>query len=810
MCSTTQSHGKLKLILTGISIASGIGVMGLGLLVIFGWHTDNRTLVQVVPTFAPMHYNTALGFVLCGGSLLLLIFRRDNWAAVGGGLAALIGSLTLLQYIADVNVGIDELLMEHHITVATSHAGRMAPNSAVCFTLMGLAVMLQSIPWRVLRASLPRVILASFAFGLGAVALSGYYTRLETAYGWGNLTHMSVHSSFGFVVISLGLLCFVWSRNIDEENWLPRWMPIPSAIAILTATLCFWQAFLAESQRIKPEFRELSDLTNIATLLLIAGMLLAVTIAAITFLIQKTEQRAREVARANQALEKEVAIRQRTEIALEVHRDHLEELVDARTQELDMARQESEAANRAKSEFLSHMSHELRTPLNGILGYAQILQRDADATSPQRGHLRAIVNCGDHLLSLINDVLDLSKIEAGRLEVDGKACDLHGLVRGVANILRERAVAKGLTLDVEIAPQVPRGVVIDAAKLRQILVNLLGNGVKFTQQGGVSLHVAVGNAKTLRFTVSDTGVGINSHEIEGIFNPFKQMEAGKAAGGTGLGLAITRRLVEALGGTVEVQSEKDKGSVFSVALPLVEAEGEDLSSLERPTDEYGKQIILSPGQTCSILVADDSYANRDILRGMLIGAGFDVTLVSDGDEALELLRGQNDVGLVLMDMRMPRINGMEALKFIRADKQLDHLKVIAVTASVFPEFKKQALEAGFDDFLAKPFRVEELMDKLQKHLDLQFTSVTLVEPPCPTEDTTFLASEELANILPQVHERLRRALKVKNLTAIKAVGKELADDAATATAGAEIIRLVEGFDFDGLEKLTNKTEQNDD
>ena len=194
----------------GISLAAGVATVGLGLLVIIGWHAGNETLVQVLPTFTPMQYNTALGFVFCGTGLVLLVFRRAGWAALAGSLAALIGGLTLIQYVGNVNLGIDELLMKHAITVGTSQPGRMAPNTAICFTLTGLWAMCSVGYWLAIRRSLIMVILASLAFGLGVVALSGYVIQLEAAYGWGELTRMAVHTSVGFIAISTGLLCLVW------------------------------------------------------------------------------------------------------------------------------------------------------------------------------------------------------------------------------------------------------------------------------------------------------------------------------------------------------------------------------------------------------------------------------------------------------------------------------------------------------------------------------------------------------------------------------------------------------------------------
>ena len=469
--------------------------------------------------------------------------------------------------------------------------------------------------------------------------------------------------------------------------------------------------------------------------------------------------------------------------------------------QLHLAREQAEAANRAKSEFLSHMSHELRTPLNGVLGYAQILNRSRDVTEKQRRSLDAIVDCGDHLLSLINDVLDLSKIEAGRIEVDEGPCDLHRLINGVANILSSKAKEKGIGFSVEVSPEVPVGISTDAAKLRQILVNLLGNAVKFTAGGAVSLRVVEAPTGTLRFEVCDSGVGIADDEIEVIFDPFKQVEAGKAAGGTGLGLAITKRLAEMLGGALEVKSKLGEGSTFTLTIPLVEVHDAAIGALEDGEAE-GAFAVLAPGQDLNILVVDDRETNRDILEQLLGDMGFRVALAGDGQEALDAIREGEPFDLVLMDVRMPRMNGIDATRHIREDERTKHLKVIAVTASVFPQFEDKAAEAGFDDYLGKPFRTSELVAKIKTHLGAEFVAGEV--PPAaasarsPEARATPEAGTELA---AGVRDELRAALKIRNLTAINAVAARLEADPATAAAGALIGKLARGFDFKGLAEI---------
>ncbi len=466
--------------------------------------------------------------------------------------------------------------------------------------------------------------------------------------------------------------------------------------------------------------------------------------------------------------------------------------------QLHQAREQAEAANRAKSEFLSHMSHELRTPLNGVLGYAQILNRSKDVTEKQRRSLDAIIDCGDHLLSLINDVLDLSKIEAGRIELDEAPCDLHRLISGVANILSSKAKEKGVGFSVEVAPEVPVGISTDAAKLRQILVNLLGNAVKFTAEGAVSLRVCEAPRGILRLEVTDSGVGIAEGEIGVIFDPFKQVEAGKAAGGTGLGLAITKRLAEMLGGGLEVKSKPGVGSTFSLTIPLVEVHDEDIGALEEGEAE-GSQAVLAPGQDFNILVVDDRETNRDILELLLVDMGFRVELAEDGQAALDLIRGGERFDLVLMDVRMPRMNGIEATRHIREDERTKHLKVIAVTASVFPQFGDKAAESGFDDYLGKPFRTSELVGKIKSLIGAEFVAGDPVEEGAPAGGSE-VASEGIelgADDLGQ----LRAALKIRNLTAINALAKRLEADASTAVAGAAIGKLARNFDFKGLAEI---------
>ena len=472
-------------------------------------------------------------------------------------------------------------------------------------------------------------------------------------------------------------------------------------------------------------------------------------------------------------------------------------------QDLRRAREAAEAANRAKSQFLSNMSHELRTPLNGVLGYAQILQRDRSLSADQRASLEAIENCGQHLLTLINDVLDLSKIESGRLEVDSKPYDLPRLLQSVHDIVRPRADAKGLRLGLEVSAEVPRGIVIDAPKLRQALINLLGNAVKFTAVGSVTLRVAEPSRGRLELAVVDTGAGIPREQQIEIFDPFKQVEGGKATEGTGLGLAISRRLVEAMGGTLRVESEPGQGSCFTIAIPLIEVSDDALVESATTPLEMGHRV-LPPGQQVNVLIADDRDTNRDILVRLLNGVGFHTDEAVDGAQAIQKMRLRR-FPLVFMDVRMPVMNGLDATRIIRNDPALKDTIVIAISASVFPDAQRQIVEAGCDDFIGKPLRADEVFAKIQRHL-----KITLIDEGesaatgrLPTGDAGLPPA-----LATDVAQRVRGAVEVGDVTELNAVGLELSGRPGSGSHyGDEITRLAKAFDFEGLLRLAETLEQ---
>jgi PAS domain S-box-containing protein len=468
-----------------------------------------------------------------------------------------------------------------------------------------------------------------------------------------------------------------------------------------------------------------------------------------------------------------------------------------RDAELRRAKESAEAATRAKSEFLANMSHELRTPLNGVLGYAQLLQRDDSMNATQREALEAIAKCGSQLLDLINDVLDLSKIEAGRLEIADGPADLATLVTDLKYIVAESADRKGLRLTMSIGADVPRSVVLDGRHLRQALLNLLGNAIKFTAAGEVRLLITRADATHLGFEVSDTGPGIEPEELTEIFAAFAQTKAGAAAGGTGLGLTICHHLVAKMGGNLTVESVVGVGSRFAFTLPLRRGHAVTTpaphasEALEPPPDAR-----LAPGETFTALVVDDSTVNRRILAGLLESAGLTVITAAGGIEAIELARAHRPA-IVFMDLKMADLDGLEATRRLAQDPTTATIPVIAVTASALGDVRQHARDAGCVDYLSKPIRSQALWGMLQIHLGARFVSGSDRRPvgdavPIDLDRGSVVAA------------RLRNAVALGDISDVQNLARHLmAGDPVEAAIGERIHRLATNFDFIGLRDLAD-------
>jgi signal transduction histidine kinase len=409
------------------------------------------------------------------------------------------------------------------------------------------------------------------------------------------------------------------------------------------------------------------------------------------------ETRSLELYEANQAL---------TRLA-----GSLEAKVEARTREMESAVLRANEAASAKTNFLATMSHELRTPMNGVIGAVQLLL-DSPLTTEQQAHAETIRASGELLLSIINDILDLSKIEAGHLVLESRAFDPRRSLASIDSLMRPAAAARGIAFDLRVDEAVPARLVGDDMRLRQVMLNLASNAVKFTSRGGVAVHLAAGPPDAegwlpVEFTVKDTGIGISEHRLETVFEPFTQANASTAReyGGTGLGLAICRRIATLMQGSLEVQSVPGEGSEFRLCW---RARAAVVPAAERVSVPASGPSCPADTRPLRVLVVEDNEINRTIACALLARLGLQADVAEDGEVALEKVGG-GGYDLVLMDMRMPRMDGLESTRRMRALPLARQPRVFALTANAFEEDRQACLAAGMDGFLAKPYRLDQLV-----------------------------------------------------------------------------------------------------
>ena len=541
---------------------------------------------------------------------------------------------------------------------------------------------------------------------------SHQHTPIKSWFNWEVLTALSS-------LVFVGYLSF-YDRQPLEYLLLPPllWSAFRfgGKLTTLLIMLVSMTASVATAYKFGVFYKAVTQGDSLLLLQIFMSVIAMTTITTLA-IVEENRKANLRLQRANADLEKRVL-------------DRTSDLRQSETKALELAAK-AESANQAKSAFIANMSHELRSPLNAVLGFSQLLMRAKNLAAEHYESASIINRSGDYLLTLINNILDLSKIEAGKTTLNLQTFDLEYLLDDIEDMFQLRASNAGLNLVIECDRNVPRYISTDEIKLRQVLINLIGNAIKFTKHGSILLHVTNVNppinefADTeepstpefiLNFRVSDTGVGVAAEELPELFVSFSQAQAGREKQeGTGLGLAISRRFVQLMGGDISVTSELGKGSTFQFQIHA--QLGRELVS---DLTEKRKALALAPDQpSYKILVVDDKLVNCQLLVKLLTPMGFEVQAASNGQEAIAIW-DQWEPHLIWMDMRMPIMDGYEATKYIKSTVKGNATAIIALTASVFEEEKAIVLSVGCDDFIRKPFREQVIFDALAKHLGVKY------------------------------------------------------------------------------------------
>ncbi|MEG3871799.1 PAS domain S-box protein [Microcoleus sp. Z1_B5] len=498
----------------------------------------------------------------------------------------------------------------------------------------------------------------------------------------------------------------------------------------------------------------------------------------------------------------------------------IKDITDSKQAEIKMqqAKEAAEAANKAKSTFLANMSHELRSPLNAVIGFAQVMLRSKTLSQENQEDVGIILRSGEHLLTLINQVLDLSKIEAGRTTINSKSFDLYQLIDDLEDMFALKAEQKGLQLIFDRDAEVPHYICTDEVKLRQVLINLLNNAIKFTSEGGVSMQVKAGRRNIhknstdqlpghywLHFEVQDTGAGIAAEEINQLFEAFVQTKTGKdSQEGTGLGLAISRQFVQLMGGEITVSSEIGKGALFQFDIQVHLVEGSEIESKKTQR----RVVALEPNQpSYRLLIVDDKPLNRQLLVKLLSPLGFELREANNGKEAVDIFR-EWEPHLIWMDMRMPVMDGYEATKQIKTTTGGQATAIVALTASVLEEERAVILSAGCDDFMRKPFREEDIFVAMGKHLGVRY----IYEDPTAVSATgveessqEVLIPEAFASLSPDWMAQFKQSILSVDMEAIASSIAQIGT--VNPSLASKLQDCINNFEYDRILNIIELSEK---